>query len=107
MPMPVSVTEKAALTAARRRASSVSAAPARPGQADADAHLAALGELERVGEQVLQDLAEALGVGDDVVGHAGRDVDRVVEALALGDVLELAEQVGAQVARRRRRPSRR
>ena len=42
--------------------------------------VAVLGELERVGEQVLEDLAEPLRVGDDgVSGQSGAMVDRVAE----------------------------
>ena len=75
-------------------------APSVVGGADVDGHLAALGELERVGEQVLQDLAQALRVGDDRRGAVGRELDRVLEALAWRDGLELAEQAGAQLADR-------
>jgi hypothetical protein len=42
-------------------------------------HLAVFGELERVGEQILEDLAKALRVGDDLFGTIGCDVDRVAE----------------------------
>ena len=48
-----------------RRATRVAGLHPLVGQADLHADLAVLGELERVGEQVLQDLAQALRVGDD------------------------------------------
>ena len=72
MPMPVSLTANA-ITAVglhewrRCRGSTRSSA-----DADLHVHGAGLGELERVREQVLQDLAQTLRVGDDdVAGSSG------------------------------------
>ena len=66
-------------------------------------HLAALGELERVGEQVLQDLAQPLRVGDDASsGQSGAIVDRVAEALAPGRPAR-TRGAGRRAARRARR----
>src|SRR3954469_25997549 len=41
----------------------------------AETHAAFGGELEGVGQQVLQDLLQALGVGDDAAPEIGVDVD--------------------------------
>ena len=49
-----------------------------------------LGELERVGEQVLQHLAQAPGVGGDGRREVGRELDGEGHALLLGDVAEVA-----------------
>ena len=60
------------------------------GQADLHLHAAAFGELERIVEQVLEDLTQAMLIGDDDGGTIGRNVNRVVEALPLGHELELS-----------------
>ncbi len=66
-----------------------------------DVDLAALGELEGVGEQVLEDLAEPLGVGDDVA-RASRAPRRSSSRgpLPRATWLELAEQSACGTARR-------
>ncbi len=78
----------------RRRAVERLAVGLQPSSAtrDLEPHLADGGELEGVGEQVLEDLAEALRIGDDVPRAAGGDVDRVADLVALGHVLELADE---------------
>ena len=60
-------------------------------------HRAVLRELERIGEQVLEDLAEALRVGDDVCRGLGCDDDREVEPFRAGDVIEFAPQIGMKL----------
>ena len=65
IPMPVSRTAKATHGRRRGRATRSRGSSPSSASADLDVHLAVLGELERVGEQVLQDLAQALRVGDD------------------------------------------
>ena len=67
---------------------------------DLQRHTPALGELEGVGQQVLENLLEALGVGVDRPRKAGRHVHLEVELLALGDVAEGAIDVVVQVAER-------
>ena len=71
MPMPLSVTENATTTSAP---SSVAASRLQPLVRDAhgERHAAALGELEGVREQVLEDLVQALRVGLDRLGQARR-----------------------------------
>ena len=49
--------------------------PAADRAGDLQAHFAFGGELEGVGEQVLQDLLQALGVGDDAAWQVRIDVD--------------------------------
>ena len=62
--MPVSVTEKASTSGARFRSS---LSEFQPGlrRLDGQRHLAVVRELEGVGQQVLDDLLQALGVGED------------------------------------------
>ena len=55
-------------------------------------HVAPLGELEGVRQEVGQDLAEPLWVGDDVARESGVEVNRESEALVLGQVLEVPEE---------------
>jgi hypothetical protein len=97
--MPVSLTERATTDEALTSESLPSSHPfsARP---DLHVHLALLGELEGVGEEVLEDLAEALRIGDDACGAAGLDTDRVADALCFGDVLEVAQERVAQLGDR-------
>lgn len=82
-------------------------APGKPGgdlgglrRFDAELDAAALGELDRVGQQVAQDLAQPRVVGEQVVGGARGGGDGEVEALLRGhrpegrvDVLEQLGQV--------------
>ena len=56
-------------------------------------HRPALGELERVGDEVLQDLAQALRVGDDLRRAVGRERYRKSDPFGPADVLELAQEV--------------
>ena len=51
-------------------------APAADSGRYAQAHATFGGELEGVGQQVLQDLLQALGVGDDAAREIGIDIDR-------------------------------
>ena len=66
------------------------AAPAADGCRDLEPHAAVRGELERVGQQVLQHLQQALGVGDDAPRQARIDVDVEVELAPLGFQAERA-----------------
>ena len=70
--------------------------------------LALVRELERVGEQVLEDLLQPLRIGLDAARQAGRvDVQLEAELLVLGDVAERAVDVVLQIAERRCRRRRR
>ena len=69
IPIPVSLTENAS-TLAARFSSSLSAPHPPLNRLDRQRHLSALGELEGVGEQVLDDLLQALGIGQ----HRARQV---------------------------------
>ena len=72
--------------------------PAACGPGDAQPHAAVLGELEGVGEQVLEHLLQALGVGDDAAAELRIELDVEREMAPLGLVAERArhrvEQVG-------------
>ncbi len=57
----------------------------------------AVGELERVGKQVLDDLLEALGVGDDRPRRLVSGLDLELELLGLGHVPERAIDIVEQV----------
>ena len=85
--MPVSVTENASTSLARFRSSLSALQPARR-RADHEGHLALVRELERVRQQVLEDLLQALGVGGDRLGQARIHADLEVQALGLGHVAE-------------------
>ena len=93
--MPVSLTAKAITERARLEASVV-AAPARGG-ADGSRSVdrALLGELEGVGEQVLEDLLQPLGVGVHGAGRPGSSSISNSSVLDLGDVPEGALHVVA------------
>ena len=92
----------------RRRGEGVAVeAPPARGQADLDADHAAFGEFEGVGEEVLQDLAEPLGIGDDRGRRVGGDDHRIVDALVLRHRLEFAEQRDRKIAQREIRRLRR
>ncbi len=72
-------------------------APAFGGDAHLDVHAAVLGELERVRDEVLQDLAEPLRVGHDRRRDTSAlDLDAEVETLRSGDVVELAHEIGVE-----------
>ena len=81
MPIPVSVTANPMTERARPRVGCSGLQPAGGGE-DAQRDRARLGELERVGEQVLQHLLQALGVGLHAAGQAGVDLDGEVQARA-------------------------
>ncbi len=66
----------------------------RDGQAD----LARIGELDRVGQQVFQDLLHPLPVGDQGGRGAGIDVDVELELLVAGHRLEGVSERGHQLA---------
>ena len=77
MPMPVSITENAITRLGARRASAARSCASSGATLDAQRHAALLGELERVREQVLQHLLQALLVGDDRRRHVrAGDLDR-------------------------------
>ena len=69
-------------------------------EGDLQAHLAALGELERVGKQVLENLPEALPIGGERRGTLGRDLDGEVKTFSFCDVLELADKTRPQLCER-------
>ena len=75
------------------------AEPARAalGLADGQGDPSLPGELERVRQQVLDHLLQALGVGQHGPGRRGIEVDRELEALRLRDVAEGAFHVVVQV----------
>ena len=96
--MPVSTTEKASTDLARLSAVVVGA-PAVLGRLDAQRDRALLGELEGVGEQVLEDLLQALGVGVDGRAAVRRSSSIAKsQALGVGDVAEGALDVVVQIA---------
>ena len=104
MPTPVSVTAKA-ITA--RRAQHVVAQAGAVGRvADRQRHAALVRELERVREQVLEDLLEPLLVGDDRARAARVEVDLERQALLLGHVAERPLGVLVDLGQRRRRRGR-
>ena len=96
MPMPVSLTDST---------TRVRAVAQRLG-AGADHGAAALGELERVAEQVEQDLAHARGIADQRVGRARRDGGDQRQALALGLRPEGRDRAVDQAGQRERRSPR-
>src|SRR5262249_29286179 len=67
--------------------------PASGGKEDAERHHAALGELERVRQQIAQDLLHPLRIGADAARELRVEGDREAEALRLGDGPEGAIQV--------------
>ena len=69
-------------------------------QLDPQGDLAALGELEGVGQQVLEHLAEAVRVGDDRRRAAVVELDGERQALAVGDRLEGLQHAVAQLGER-------
>ena len=87
MPTPVSVTSKATTELAWLERQIVGA-PAGVGGDDAQPHAALGRELHGVGQQVLQDLLQALGVGDDAAAEMLVDLDVEREALRFGLVAE-------------------
>ena len=60
-------------------------------------HLAVVRELEGVGQQVLDDLLQPLGVGEDRLGQLRIEADEEVDVLRLGHVPEGALDVAVQV----------
>ena len=99
MPMPVSVTSNAITVGALSSTGWPGVQP-RVRDARAQAHAAALGELERVRQQVLEDLLQALGIGVQRAAELGREVDREIQRAAFGFVAEAALEVLAQVRER-------
>ena len=101
--MPVSVTEKA--TTASARVEHLAAPGSSPPVAtlDLERHAAPLGELEGVGEQVLEHLLQPLGVGLDRRRQRRVELDLELEALVVGHLAEGALDVLAQLAERHRR----
>ena len=87
MPTPVSVTSKATTELAWLSAMLSERQPVCAGS-DAQPHAALGGELQRVGQQVLQDLLQALGIGDDAAAEVGVDLDVERQALRFGLVAE-------------------
>ena len=87
MPMPVSVTAKATTVVGAVQLLVVRA-PAGLGRLDRQCHLAVVRELEGVGEQVLQDLLQALDVGDHRLRQARVEADEEIDALRLRHVAE-------------------
>ena len=83
------------------------AAPAGRGRLHPQDDLALLGELQRVGQEVLEDLVEALLIGGNGLGQAVAHLDAEPEALLLGDLAEGPLDVTPALRRRRiRRPRR-
>ena len=68
MPIPVSATSKATTEAAFAENRMI-VAPSAAGIEDREPDAALLGELERIGEQILEHLLEALGVGDQAAAQ--------------------------------------
>src|SRR5262249_45272452 len=64
-------------------------APSATGRLDAKGDRALLGELEGVGEEVLDDLLEAGRIREERAGDVGSDLDPEADALGLGDVTEI------------------
>ena len=92
MPMPVSVTLKC----------SVVLPVARAIFPDGDEDVAALGELERVADQVGQDLLHPRRIADDAGRHLRVDVANELEPLLVRAQRERLERVGNRRARRER-----
>src|SRR6185312_1378288 len=72
------------------------------GRARRDRHATALGELERVRDEILEDLAEPKRVGLDRLGQAGRCDEAELEPLLRGDRREGVAQVVELAAQRDR-----
>ena len=96
MPMPVSETENA-ITWLAWRSSSLSADQPLVGAGDRERHRALVRELERVRQQVLDDLLQPLDVGDQRLRQRLLDVDPEVEVLRLGEVAEAPLDRAVQV----------
>ena len=65
-------------------------APAFGGRAHPHGHLPAGGELEGVGEQILENLLQALGVGAESAGQGWVELNAEAQVFGLGDVPEVA-----------------
>src|SRR5579862_4556702 len=74
--------------------------PAAERRADVQVHAAVLGELERIGQQILQDLEEALRIGDDLPAQTRVEVRAEDQVAVLGFVAEGALYRVAQVRER-------
>src|SRR4029079_14984775 len=77
--------------------------PAALGTENAQRYPSLFSELDRVREQVLEDLLQALGVGLDHRRQAGLDLDGEIEALVLGKLAETLGDVLVQVRETLRR----
>ena len=100
MPRPVSVTRKATTppgsSAAARRRGSWKMARGGAGRTSSETE-PAVGELDRVGQQVVEDLLQALAVGVEHGRRALVDRDRQGQALLVGEGAEGGGHVGGQV----------
>ena len=97
--MPVSSTAKA-MTCWVLLEHGVVDAPARRGEADANVHMSLGGELDGVGEQVLEDLLEALRVADQRARQVGVEMHVERQVLVFGHVPEVAIDGVAQAGER-------
>ncbi len=63
-----------------------------------DGDAAMLGELDRIGDQIEQDLAQPPGIAAQAVGHIGLDEGGEIDALAMGaramQLADALQQVG-------------
>ncbi len=75
-------------------------APARRGKADTDVHMALRRELDGVGEQVLEDLLQALRVADQGARQVGVEMHMERQVLVFGHVPEVAIDGVAQAGER-------
>ena len=99
MPMPVSATSKATTLCAWLRIG-MARGPACGRGGDLELNAATLGELERVRQQVLEHLLQALGVGDEAAAERRIEVDLERKLPRFGFVAERPadriEQVGEE-----------
>ena len=79
--MPLSLTENARTLSARLRVG-ILRRPTVLSRRQPQSHMAALGKLECIREQILQDLIQPLRVGLDGVRHARIDVDLEAQSFA-------------------------
>ena len=75
-------------------------APARRGETDADLDVTLRRELDGVGEQVLEDLLETLGIAGQGARQVGGEMDVEGQVLVLGDVPEVAVDGVAEAGER-------
>ena len=72
-------------------------APALQGRFDIKRHLAVVREFERIGQQVLEDLLQALGIGEEELGQVRVHFNGEFQALGLSHVPEGALDVAVQI----------